>query len=641
MSSPGLFRLAGSEDSVDWLHTTLNTPPFYGLGTDLSSSTPYTIAHSLKRFLRDLPEPILDESLLVPLWEWCCSPDFPSGGLASMTMHPAHTRRISAATLILRLLPPQHLSLFTYIMAFISHLQCATDNRLTLDAIAVVFGPAMLAPRGEGVPGVGAGTKGEKSDPVRVAMLVDQSQKCLAWLVRYWPVIQPDLRGVMQLPATTPVREAKQAKEARPKSPGSPRRGMAAELGPPVPAKKTLEVGEGRGNQSLDIPRPMAGLKPGKSGLSTSMSLSSFGLASSPPLSSDSVDKVTDKAKASRVSSPLAADTPSMIGGKLKSSGSTASGLGGGLRSALSNMNLSAVYKDHEDGGLKVPKRSASFNNLSAALKKGMGLGGKHEKRSEPSHHHLPLQGCACAGGKLIRTGKAQTSATSTPTDSPLLMTPSDSPDLGSTALSRSSLSCDGRPSSIFSTTSAANSQVSSVLGSLQDLLSSKDRQIERDARELAVLRHTLLEMNSKLSALSHAMPASPTKACGCAGKGKSGNESEEIDRSQQSPIITITQSPSAQLDSDTDELLADLRSQLDNALAALAVSRETTLTKDKQLVSIHQTLARHRAERLSETNKLESQLLIEVAKNKGLREERDLAKVRLEKVKHELFKVM
>jgi hypothetical protein len=32
---------------------------------------------------------------------------------------------------------------------------------------------------------------------------------------------------------------------------------------------------------------------------------------------------------------------------------------------------------------------------------------------------------------------------------------------------------------------------------------------------------------------------------------------------------------------------------------------------------------------------------LIEVAKNKGLREERDLAKVRLEKVKHELFKVM
>lgn len=181
------------------------------------------------------------------------------------------------------------------------------------------------------------------------------------------------------------------------------------------------------------------------------------------------------------------------------------------------------------------------------------------------------------------------------------------------------------------------------MLGSLQDLLSSKDRQIERDARELAVLRYTLLEMNSKLSALSHSMPSSPTKSkpsCGCPTEHKD-SDARDKGEAQASPIITITQSPSVQLDEDSDELIADLRSQLDNALAALAVSRETTLTKDKQLVSIHQTLARHRAERLSETNKLESQLLIEVAKNKGLREERDLAKVRLEKVKHELFKVM
>lgn len=549
-----------------------------------------------------------------------------------MTMHPAHSRRISAATLLLRLLPPQHLSLFTYIMAFISHLQCATENRLTLDAIAVVFGPAMLAPRGEGVPGVGAGTKGEKSDPVRVAMLVDQSQKCLAWLVRYWPLIRPELGKVaIQLPAGKPVRDAKGPTQVdAPASPGSPRRGLSSTDtagGPPVPSKSKLEENATRGNHSLDIPRPSLGTIGRKSGLSNSVSMSSFGLAPSP--------SIGDMNKKARASSPLASpDIAHQLGGKLKSSGSTASGLGTGLRSALSNMNLSAAYKDEE--GLKVPKRSASFNNLSAVLKKGIGLG-KSDKKSRLlvlRNRHLAVQ--------LISPGKTLSSTPSTPGDSPLLLTPNDSPDLGS-GMPRSSLSCDGRPSSLFSTTSIANSQVSSVLGSLQDLLSSKDRQIERDARELAVLRHTLLEMNSKLSALSHAMPASPAKkdksTCGCEQRDTPG--SGDV---QPSPIIMITQSPSVQqqqLDGNTDELITDLRLQLDNVLAALAVSRETTLTKDKQLVSIHQTLARHRAERLSESNRLESQLLIEVAKNKGLREERDLAKVRLEKVKHELFKVM
>ena len=100
----------------------------------------------------------------------------------------------------------------------------------------------------------------------------------------------------------------------------------------------------------------------------------------------------SDKTKATRVSSPLSvnADSP-LLGqgdtkgdGKLKPSASSSSGLGGALRlrSALSSMNLSASFKEDEGAGSKVPKRSASFNNLSAVLKKGMGLG-KHDKRDK------------------------------------------------------------------------------------------------------------------------------------------------------------------------------------------------------------------------------------------------------------------
>lgn len=174
---------------------------------------------------------------------------------------------------------------------------------------------------------------------------------------------------------------------------------------------------------------------------------------------------------------------------------------------------------------------------------------------------------------------------------------------------------------------------MNTVLGSLQDLLLSKDRQIERDARELAVLRHTLLKMDEKLSARLNSEKESSSSS-----ESKAKEQVKVNFAPMPSPQITITTSPSSQFGS--DELVTDLRKQLDTALSALNQSREMTVSKDKQLVQMHEVLARHRAERLAETNALESMVKVEVAKNRGLREERDLAKVRLEKVKRELFNV-
>lgn len=148
----------------------------------------------------------------------------------------------------------------------------------------------------------------------------------------------------------------------------------------------------------------------------------------------------------------------------------------------------------------------------------------------------------------------------------------------------------------------------------------SKDRQIERDARELALLRHTLLEMDEKLQ---KALPINPASGLG---------------GSSPRPEIKITASPSVVSMNDT--LLSDLQGQLSTALSALTQSRETTRQKDRQLVDLHTALARAESSRKIEVGKLEVALAMETARCKGLREERDLARDRLDKVKKELFAV-
>jgi hypothetical protein len=88
------------------------------------------------------------------------------------------------------------------------------------------------------------------------------------------------------------------------------------------------------------------------------------------------------------------------------------------------------------------------------------------------------------------------------------------------------------------------------------------------------------------------------------------------------------------------DTLLADLQNQLSTALSALTQSRETTRQKDRQLVDLHTALARQESIKKVEMGKLEVALAMETARCKGLREERDLARERLDKVKKELFAV-
>lgn len=550
MDVPGIFRLAGKEAEVTKHYDTCNTPPFYGDSTDLSTPNVHSLSNVLKRFMRDLPEPILDDSLFGALWELCISPDFPPSSMNCQKMEIPTPSRLAGAILILKMLPPQHFSLLVYSLAFVTQLQFFPGNRLTLDAISIIFGPALLASRSKGVPGLGPGSKGKKHDPEVVSATVDQSQKALGWLVRNWPEIS---KHILEPPFP-------------PTSSGQEKESVNLDTHLLSPIGMRMDLG-GRGGS------PFAAA--GVSSRSMEIDRTSFVPTWDVGLEKQPKDKKGP----------------------------------GLLRSALSSRNLSGSDKDDKEKE-KAPKRSASFNSLSSLFKKGSG-------NSKLFSMLLIFE--------LIELAKSNSPSPTLSEASELIQTPHlpapSSPTPSISLLSNLNSNTGGNSKSNI------NPQITNVLGSLQDLLTGKDRQIERDARELALLRHTLLEMDEKLQkslALNQAKPPSSPLAA--------------QSTTPLSPQIRITASPS--VTSMNDTLLADLQNQLSTALSALTQSRETTRQKDRQLVDLHTALAKAESKSRIEIGKLEVALAMETARCKGLREERDLARERLEKVKKELFAV-
>ena len=174
---------------------------------------------------------------------------------------------------------------------------------------------------------------------------------------------------------------------------------------------------------------------------------------------------------------------------------------------------------------------------------------------------------------------------------------------------------------------SGVNTQITDVLGSLHDLLVSKDKQIERDARELALLRHTLLEMDEKLQ-----------RAIAIASSSSSSSSSPLPN--PPTPAITITSTPSVTTLTTRDKEITELQTQLTTALAALETARLQSRKTAERTLELESRLTRADSEKRLELGKLEVALALERARGVGRAEERDLARERLEKVKTTLFSV-
>ena len=101
---------------------------------------------------------------------------------------------------------------------------------------------------------------------------------------------------------------------------------------------------------------------------------------------------------------------------------------------------------------------------------------------------------------------------------------------------------------------------------------------------------------------------------------------------SMSTPTITITASP--------QQRVAELEAQLTTALAALELARQTGRSHAEKVIELEQELARAASDGQVQLERLEVELALERAKVKGLEDERDLAKERLERVKTMIFSV-
>lgn len=346
MSQPGIFRLAGDGTRISHLTKVFNLPPLYGDSLAIANEPIHNLTGLVKRYIRDLAEPILDESLAPAFLAFCSEPE--PGALVL----PLATR-ISAAQILLKLLPPLHFSLLVYLLAFLGQLPLFPDNRLNVESISIIFGAAIAAPRGKGISGLGNGSGGGKiiHDPDTVSNLVNQSQATLGWLLRNWAAIS---EKVLDPPFEDDINVNGEQKEA----------GDQALVDPRLLSPIDLRT-QGEGPSPFTRPRSQTTVsRPAKP-------------SASPPV------------PAGRKSEdiPTSSETEENKGITRSTSISPSPSSGSGIFArAFSSRNIAAEAKDPPEE--KVPKRSASFTSLSSLVKKS----GAFIRNTEPKSAGIPCE---------------------------------------------------------------------------------------------------------------------------------------------------------------------------------------------------------------------------------------------------------
>jgi len=404
MSQPGIFRLAGDGTRISHLTKVFNMPPLYGDSLSISTEPIHNLTGLVKRYVRDMPEPILDESIFPAFMTFCLDPaedvgnptlSTPAQGeekvRTTSTARPIEVR-IAAAQILLRLLPPSHFSLFIYLLAFLGQLPLFPDNRLNVESISIIFGPAMVAARGRGIAGLGPNSNSNKNrendDPEVISEMVNSSQSVLGWLLRHWGLISEkvldsisgtDVSMGMSTSASF-SRDKLMAPINLKMSSVMPSTNSSSSIGPtpfaipPPPAH--------------DPPSPIAHNAPRQSRT---------------PISTPKLDS-TDSADSSSTGHSEPTATPNHIDRPI-SPAPSASGRTGGLFSrAFSSRNISAQANDDDPTADGKMKRSTSFTSISSMVKKtsgvfskdpkGANLEGKSAILSQVLADHQPLDHC-------------------------------------------------------------------------------------------------------------------------------------------------------------------------------------------------------------------------------------------------------
>ncbi|GAA5907549.1 hypothetical protein JCM6882_004402 [Rhodosporidiobolus microsporus] len=181
---PGLFQSEGEPARVARLITIYDTPPDYGEHHDLSIESIYNVTSLLKRYLRDLPEPVLDPRL----WRLYLA--------ACVDSTKSLKSRIACAQIILRLLPTANFSLLVYLVAFLSQMPLFRQNKLSLEEVSGIFGSSIMAPRPklDKKPTKGEMTiTGPTDSFLAMAETITKGKDGLLWLLNHWSSVADGL----------------------------------------------------------------------------------------------------------------------------------------------------------------------------------------------------------------------------------------------------------------------------------------------------------------------------------------------------------------------------------------------------------------------------------------------------------------
>lgn len=145
----GIFRLSGSEKRIKELRALFDSPDRYGKGLDWAGYTVHDAANVLRRYLNQLPEPIVPLDLYERFREPLRGHVMQAVGDADGMQLPDTFDMDKAIVIYQRLiteLPPLNRQLLLYILDLLAVFASKADeNRMTSQNLAAIFQPGMLS----------------------------------------------------------------------------------------------------------------------------------------------------------------------------------------------------------------------------------------------------------------------------------------------------------------------------------------------------------------------------------------------------------------------------------------------------------------------------------------------------------------
>ncbi|KAH8171965.1 rhoGAP domain-containing protein [Sarocladium implicatum] len=146
---PGIFRLSGSEKRIKELKTTFDSPDRYGKGLDWEGYNVHDAANVLRRYLNDLPEPVVPLDLYEKFRD-------PLRGATKQAVGDAEGPQfvdnfdekdaIEKYQHLITELPPLNRQLLLYILDLLAVFAAKSDeNLMTSHNLAAIFQPGMLS----------------------------------------------------------------------------------------------------------------------------------------------------------------------------------------------------------------------------------------------------------------------------------------------------------------------------------------------------------------------------------------------------------------------------------------------------------------------------------------------------------------